>query len=93
MKRFLILLAVLAIAGCAATAKTEVKRGKKGLHINCSGLSSSWDKCYTKATQSCGPKGYKVIAKSGDTVEDPGDYPFGLNPAGYTSRSMIVICK
>ncbi|BAQ75928.1 MULTISPECIES: hypothetical protein [Pseudomonas] len=93
MKRFLILLAVLAIAGCAATAKTEVKRGKKGLHINCSGLSSSWDKCYAKATQSCGPKGYKVIAKSGDTVEDPGDYPFGLNPAGYTSRSMIVICK
>ena len=35
----------------------------------------------------------KVIAKSGDTVEEPGDYPFGLNPAGYTSRSMIVICK
>ena len=60
MKRFLILLAVLAIAGCAATAKTEVKRGKKGLHINCSGLSSSWEKCYTKATESCGPKGYKV---------------------------------
>ncbi|SDY95105.1 hypothetical protein [Pseudomonas sp. NFIX28] len=93
MKRFLILLAVLAIAGCAATSKTEVKRGKKGLHINCSGLSSSWDKCYATATAACGPKGYKVIAKSGDTVEDPGDYPFGLNPAGYTSRSMIVICK
>lgn len=93
MKRFFILLAVLAIAGCAATAKTEVKRGKKGLHINCSGLSSSWEKCYTRATNSCGPKGYKVIAKSGDGTEEPGDYPFGLNPAGYTSRSMIVICK
>lgn len=22
---------------------------KKGLHINCSGLSSSWNKCYSKA--------------------------------------------
>ncbi|KAF0865593.1 hypothetical protein [Pseudomonas sp. LD120] len=93
MKRFLILLAILALAGCAATAKTEFKRGKKGLHINCSGLSSSWNRCYTKASESCGSKGYKVIAKSGDTVEDPGDYLFGLNPAGYTSRSMIVICK
>ncbi|WP_347901200.1 hypothetical protein [Pseudomonas purpurea] len=93
MKRFLVLIAVLAIAGCAATSKTEVKRGKKGLHINCSGLSSSWEKCNTRAANSCGPKGYKVIAKSGDAVEDPGDYPFGLNPAGYTSRSMIVICK
>ena len=93
MKRFLVFVAVLAIAGCAATYKTEVKRGKKGLHINCSGLSSSWDQCYATATSSCGPKGYKVVAKSGDAVEDPGDYPFGLNPAGYTSRSMIVICK
>jgi hypothetical protein len=93
MKRFLVLLVVLTIAGCAATSKTEVKRGKKGLHINCSGLSSSWDKCYTSAADSCGPNGYKVIAKSGDAVEDPGDYPFGINPAGYTSRSMIIICK
>lgn len=41
MKRILILFMVVGIAGCAATTKTEVKRGKKGLHINCSGLSSS----------------------------------------------------
>lgn len=93
MKRFLILLAVLAIVGCAATAETKVKHGKKGLHINCSGLSSSWDKCYARANKSCGPGGYKVLAKSGDGTEEPGDYPFGLNPAGYTSRSMIVMCK
>ncbi|WP_313712531.1 hypothetical protein [Pseudomonas sp.] len=93
MKRILLILAVLAIAGCAATAKTEVKKGKKSLHINCSGLSSSWDKCYSKAATSCSARGYKVIARSGDTDEEPGDYLFGINPAGYTSRSMIVICK
>lgn len=93
MKRILLILAILVVAGCAATAKDEVKRGKKGLHINCSGLSSSWNKCYSKAESSCGTKGYKVIAKSGDGDEEPGDYPFGINPAGYTSRSMIVICK
>jgi hypothetical protein len=93
MKRIVLLIAVLAVAGCAATSETHTKRGKKGLHINCSGLSSSWDKCYTSAANSCAPKGYKVIAKSVDGVEEPGDYPFGLNPAVYTSRSMIVICK
>ena len=69
-----------------------MKRGKKGLHINCSGLSSSWDQCYTSAANSCGAKGYRVIAKSGDNSEAWG-LSFGLNPAGYTSRSMIVICK
>ena len=93
MKRILVALAVLAVTGCAATSETAVKHGKRGLHINCSGLSSSWNKCYTKADKSCGTKGYRVIAKSGDAAEEPGDYPFGLNPAGYTSRSMIVICK
>ncbi len=56
MKRFLILVAVLAIAGCAATSETQIKHGKKGLHINCSGLSSSWDKCYASAANSCAPR-------------------------------------
>ncbi|WP_030137823.1 hypothetical protein [Pseudomonas fluorescens] len=93
MKRILILIAVLAIAGCAATSKTEIKRGKKGLDINCSGLTSSWDQWAATAANSWAPKNYKGIGKSGDAVEEPGDYPFGLNPAGYTSRSMIVICK
>ena len=93
MKHFLIIVMIVGITGCAATSNTWVKHGKRGLHINCSGLSSSWDKCYQAAADACGAKSYKVLAKSGDTVEDPGDYPFGLNPAGYTSRSMIVMCK
>lgn len=93
MKRFLVVLAVLMISGCAATSETAVKRGKRGLHINCSGLSSSWGKCYAEAVKACGDKGYRVVAKSGDGTEEPGDYPFGLNPAGYTSRSMIVLCR
>jgi hypothetical protein len=86
------MLAIVTVAGCAATSK-PVKQGKRGIHINCSGLSSSWDQCYELATNSCESKNYRVIAKSGDAAEDPGDYPFGLNPAGYTSRSMIIICK
>lgn len=91
MKRIFLILAILAIAGCAATAKTEVS--KKGLHINCSGLSSSWDNCYSKAASACSTRGYRVIARSGDSDEEAGDYLFGINPAGYTSRSMIIICK
>ncbi|WP_268797008.1 hypothetical protein [Pseudomonas huanghezhanensis] len=92
MKYIIIMLAIASIAGCAATSK-PIKQGKRGIHINCSGLSSSWDRCYELATDSCESKNYRVIAKSGDASEDPGDYPFGLNPAGYTSRSMIIICK
>lgn len=93
MKYLAIMLAALALSACAGNQTAQVTHGKKGLHINCSGLSSNWEQCYQSAADSCAPKGYKVIAKSGDAVEDPGDYPFGLNPAGYTSRSMIVLCR
>ncbi|MBX8521984.1 hypothetical protein Q1J52_13030 [Pseudomonas lijiangensis] len=92
MKYIFIVLALLAVAGCATTSN-PVKQGKRGIHINCSGLSSSWEKCNELATNACESRSYKVIAKSGDVVEDPGDYPFGLNPAGYTSRSMIIVCR
>ncbi|MDY7559582.1 hypothetical protein QN382_09625 [Pseudomonas sp. 10B1] len=92
MKYILIILVTLALISCAATSK-PIRHSKRGIHINCSGLTSSWEKCYEMAATTCDANAYRVIAKSGDAVEDPGDYPFGLNPAGFTSRSMIVICK
>jgi hypothetical protein len=92
MKYIFIALVMLAMAGCAATSK-PVTQSKRGIHINCSGLSSSWGKCYELATNACTSGNFRIVAKSGDAVEDPEDYPFGLNPAGYTSRSMIIVCK
>ncbi|MDG9928670.1 MULTISPECIES: hypothetical protein [Pseudomonas] len=95
MKRLVLLVVTLAlVAGCSATAKTYEKKGRKGLNINCSGLTSSWKQCEDKATHACGPKGYRVVAKAGaDQGDDSADFVFGLNPAGFSSRSMVVICK
>lgn len=97
MKRLVLLMITLAlVAGCSATAKTYEKKGRKGLNINCSGLTSSWEQCEQKAARACGAKGYKVIAKAGDDQseeDDPADFAFGLNPAGFSSRTMIVLCR
>ena len=95
MNRLVLLIVMLALTGCSATAQTYEKKGRKGLHINCSGLTSSWEQCEKKATIACGSKGYKVIAKAGSESgeDDPADFVFGLNPAGFSSRSMIVLCK
>jgi hypothetical protein len=97
MKRLVLLLVTLAlIAGCSATAKTYEKKGRKGLNINCSGLTSSWGQCEEKAARACGSNGYKVIAKAGadqSSEDDPADFLFGINPAGFSSRSMVVLCK
>lgn len=97
MKRLVLLLAALAlVAGCSAPAKTYEKKGRKGLNINCSGLTSSWERCEQQAASACGEGGYKVLARAGagqSVEDDPADFLFGLNPAGFSSRSMIVLCK
>jgi len=96
MKRLVLLMLALALtAGCSATAKTYEKKGRKGLNINCSGLTSSWGHCEEMAARACGPKGYKVVAKAGEDQggDDPADFIFGLNPAGFSSRTMIVLCN
>lgn len=93
MKQILIIAAALLITACAATSTTHGKRGSRGIHINCSGLTSSWNQCLKEADSACGPAGYRTLAKSTDAKEDPQDYLFGLNPAGYSTRSMIIKCR
>lgn len=81
------------LAGCAATSETEVHRGRKGVHISCSGLNSSWDRCYTSAAVACGSNGYRVLAKSSQHGEDEDTGFLGFNPAGMTTRKLLVVCN
>ena len=93
MNRFIVLFAVLVLAGCTTSAKTHAVRGVSGIEIDCSGLGSGWDKCYKRADKECKAQGYKVVVRSSDAKEEEGDYPFGWNPAGYLTRTMLVICR
>jgi hypothetical protein len=94
MKGILIAVVVLVLVGCAATVSRHTIRGVQSLHINCSGITSSWAKCYEKAQEECGVQGYNVVTETSKHPEgELEQYPFGFNPAGYSSRSMIVICK
>ncbi|WAH60316.1 hypothetical protein LZ023_12635 [Pseudomonas silvicola] len=93
MKGTLLMTALMVLSGCAATMSSHEVKGVATLHINCSGITSSWDKCYEKAEQACGARGYSVLAKSTDLTDDTPDYPFGINPAGVSSRSLVVKCK
>ncbi len=67
-------------------------KGIATVHLDCSGITSSWDKCYEKAEQACGAEGYRVLGKTTDLKDDTPDYPFGINPAGLSSRGLIVKC-
>jgi hypothetical protein len=83
---------VLVLVGCGTNAKTHAVRGVSGIEIDCSGLGSGWEKCRKRANKECKAQGYKVLARS-DDAKDEGEGPFGFNPAGYLTRTMLVVCK
>ncbi|MCU1748471.1 hypothetical protein [Pseudomonas sp. 6D_7.1_Bac1] len=93
MNTLIVTLAVLLLVGCTTNAKTHVVRGVSGIEIDCSGLGSDWDQCYKRAARECKAEGYRVIGRSSDAKEEGGDYPFGWNPAGYLTRTMLIICR
>ena len=92
MNKFLIVMVVLMLTGCGTNAKTHAVRGGSGIEVDCSGLGSGWEKCQRRADKECKGAGYKVITRSDDAKEED-DYPFGFNPAGYLTRTMLVICR
>ncbi len=93
MNKLIFIMAVLVLTGCTTTTKTYAVHGVSGIEIDCSGLGSGWEKCYKRADRECKAQGYKVVTRSSDVKESAEDYPFGWNPAGYLSRSMLVICR
>ncbi|WP_434656525.1 hypothetical protein J3P96_08740 [Pseudomonas sp. R3-56] len=92
MKKLMVVLVVLMLVGCSTQAKTRAVRGVSGVQVDCSGLGSGWDKCHKRAAKECKGAGYKVITRT-DDARDEDIYPFGINPAGYLTRTMLVICR
>ncbi|NUT79810.1 hypothetical protein [Pseudomonas brassicacearum] len=92
MNKLFLILTLLVLTGCTTSAKTHAVRGVSGIEVDCSGLGSGWEKCHKRAARECKGAGYKVIARS-DDAKDEDWYPFGFNPAGYLTRTMLVICR
>ena len=92
MNRLIVVMAVLTLAGCTTNAKTHAVRGVSGIEVDCSGFGSKWERCYKRAAKECPGAGYKILARS-DDARDEDEFPFGFNPAGYFTRTMLVICR
>jgi hypothetical protein len=92
MNKLIVVIAVLTLTGCTTNAKTHAVRGVSGIEIDCSGLGSGWERCHKRAAKECKGAGYKVVVRSDDAKEED-EFPFGFNPAGYLTRTMLVICR
>ncbi|PBJ23107.1 hypothetical protein BSF44_27190 [Pseudomonas sp. ACN8] len=94
MNKLIVAVAVLALAGCTTNAKTHAVRGVSGVEVDCSGLGSKWEKCYKRAARECKGAGYQVVTRSDDLKEEEEEEGLlGFNPAGFLTRTMLVICR
>ena len=93
MIRYLSIIAVLGLAGCATSSNTYLKNGKQGLSIDCSGEAMSWASCYEKADASCAGTGYEIVGTDGTPQPRESDKTLGVDVGNYKSRSVLVVCK
>ncbi|MCK9800172.1 hypothetical protein M1B34_21360 [Pseudomonas sp. MAFF 302030] len=93
MSKLSVVVVLALLVGCTTNVKTHAVRGVSGIEVDCSGLGGTWEQCHKRAARECKLQGYKVITRSDDAKEEEGDYPFGWNPAGYLTRTMLVMCK
>lgn len=88
-----VLVALVVLSGCSSpSVKARSIGNVRGFVINCSGMTSNWDACYSKAESVCSTHGYRVISKTTDVKEDPEDGFLGFSP-GRDSRTLVVACK
>jgi len=96
MKLSLIVLScavAVVLSGCATSSKTYTPDGREGFSIDCSGNALSWGKCYEKAGDLCGARGYDLLEKSGDQGSRVTANQYGLYGGSVMSRSMVIACK
>ena len=87
------LLVTACLSGCATASKTYTSDGKEGYSITCSGSALNWGRCYEKAGELCGQKGYDVLEKTSDQGSMITANQFGLYGGSEVSRNMIIKCK
>ncbi len=86
-----IALALCLLAGCTTppiTPTITLPDGSQGHRVDCSRSSGSWDTCYEKADEFCGPSGFYAVDKYDDTTRMAGGH--AINPV--VLRTLYFRC-
>ncbi|GAB5604965.1 hypothetical protein [Sideroxyarcus sp. TK5] len=103
--KILLIMLVLGLGGCATSKDMYLPDGSIGHNISCDGSANSISKCFQKAGEVCGSKGYVLLNREGEAI--PFAYSSGSASATTTSangtyvsqvgmfvsRSIFVKCK
>ncbi len=95
--RKILLVVVLAVAGCAVATEVYTPDGRKGLSIDCSGVENAWSYCFAKAGEYCKSAGYDILAKDNTTGQySYVSYANGILGGGSGTtynREIVIACK
>lgn len=84
---------MLMLSACSTVRGEREWHGQELYFISCSGLFSSWNQCFSEAMRRCDNGRYSVVAQSNQAGDDGPEYLLGINPAGYVSRDLVVLCN
>jgi hypothetical protein len=89
MRGWGIALAGLLFAGCTTNRAIYTPDGRQGQAIQCPGTANSWNGCYARAGEICGPRGYEILSRTGEE----GAVVTQSFASTTNNRSMIIKCK
>lgn len=92
-KMLLLSLLVFEICGCAVARKTYAPDGSEGYVLNCSGTASTWGRCYERAGDICGEKGYEVLEKISENLQSSSGNVVERHSATDINRNLIIKCR
>lgn len=99
------LLLVLTLTGCAFAQPMYLPDGSQGYNISCDGSANSIGKCFQKAGELCGQRGYDIVTREGEIIPygaSSGGFnanPYAANGAyvsqsgAFVNRSLMVRCR
>lgn len=91
-KKFLLVIPIIAICGCAYSRQITGPNGETLHYINCSG--QTMDYCLDKATKICGEAGYHIISAANANVgQTTVINQFGAFSVPQIQREMLIQCK
>lgn len=101
MRKILLSLFVVGLAGCATTSTMYGPDGKAMTAISCDGSAVSPSVCFAKAGEICGTQGYDILASDGSA--NPYGAAYGQadrnnamvvsNSGMMVTRTLFVRCK
>ena len=91
--RLLVLLLVLALAGCTSIKPITLPDGRQGYTVDCSGRVLTWEDCFERADLLCKGRNYDVYTRPGEESPLIAAEPQHLRDHPTTTRSMVIACK